>query len=440
MYSFKAAKIGFKIPAFLIKHCRHASSVKTAAEFQTVLAESIHLPSPVFDLDYFCDPANRLEIQDNVRKRKCRGDIDRVLAINDQLNKLSVDHESYKHLKENLIREISKLPNKLHHCIKDLDEPEILRYTGLKRQFNFKPKEFSDISKQLRIVRSDHLSNFTDHRSYFFMDQLAEMESALVKFSLKNLLSKNFQLISVPDILNKHLIESCGMETEGDRTQVYELDMNLYGKNLCLSGTSEIAIAGFLMNKTFSPDELPLRLTATSRCYRAETSRTSGERGIYRVHQFTKVEMFGVSLPEKSEELLEEFRDIEESMFESLGLHFQTLDMPPCELGNQASRKYDVEAWMPGRNMFGEISSCSNCTDYQSRRLNIKSGNIFVHTLNGTACAVPRLLIALLETHQNKNLTINIPQVLQQHMGGETIISLSNVPKMKLYTHSAHKR
>lgn len=146
--------------------------------------------------------------------------------------------------------------------------------------------------------------------------------------------------------------------------------------------------------------------------------------------------MFGVSLPEKSEELFEEFREIEESMFSSLGLCLQTLDMPPGELGNQASRKYDVEAWMPGKKAFGEVSSCSNCTDYQSRRLNIKSGNKFVHTINGTACAIPRLLIAIVETHQNKDQTVNIPSVLQQYMGGETLIKLSNVPKMKLYVSS----
>lgn len=144
--------------------------------------------------------------------------------------------------------------------------------------------------------------------------------------------------------------------------------------------------------------------------------------------------MFGVSLPEKSDEFLEEFREIEETLFGELGLHLQTLDMPPGDLGDQASRKYDIEGWMPGRKIFGELSSCSNCTDYQSRRLNIRVENQFTHTLNGTACAIPRLLIAIIENNQNKNGTVNIPDVLQPYMGNESLIVFNKtVPKLKPY-------
>lgn len=143
--------------------------------------------------------------------------------------------------------------------------------------------------------------------------------------------------------------------------------------------------------------------------------------------------MFGLSLPEKSDELLEEFCAFEEEQFSSLGLYLQVLDMPLHELGAQAYRKYDIEAWLPGKNIWGEISSCSNCTDYQSRRLNIKCNGKHVHTVNGTACAVPRMAIALLETHQRKDGTINVPAPLQPFMKGQTVIDTkSNVPDMKL--------
>lgn len=137
-----------------------------------------------------------------------------------------------------------------------------------------------------------------------------------------------------------------------------------------------------------------------------------------RVHHFTKVEMFAVTKPEDSNKILEEFRDFEEDQFTSLGLHVQVLDMPLHELGAQAYQKYDIEAWMPGKEIWGEVSSCSNCTDFQSRRLSIKSGEQYLHTVNGTACAIPRIVIALFETHQQGNGSVAIPLVLQPYMRG----------------------
>ncbi|XP_054260108.1 serine--tRNA ligase, mitochondrial isoform X2 [Macrosteles quadrilineatus] len=187
-----------------------------------------------------------------------------------------------------------------------------------------------------------------------------------------------------------------------------------------------MALAAYLMNNEIHPSQLPLRLVAVSRCYRAETSSTSEERGIYRVHQFTKVEMFGVSEPEQSSELLDQFRDWQVNHFADLGLDLQVMDMPPHELGAQAYRKYDVEAWLPAKQIWAELSSCSDCTDYQSRRLNIRSNGRFVHTVNGTACAVPRLLIALFEQHQQRDGSVLIPPSLQTYMGGATHISKDN--------------
>uniref|UniRef100_A0AAR5P754 serine--tRNA ligase n=1 Tax=Dendroctonus ponderosae TaxID=77166 RepID=A0AAR5P754_DENPD len=221
------------------------------------------------------------------------------------------------------------------------------------------------------------------------------------------------------------------MNTKGERTQVYTLDPNLHGPDLCLSGTSEIALAGYLTNRVFDPQELPLRLCAVSRCYRAETSSTADERGIFRVHEFTKVEMFIAALPDQSDVILENLRTHQEQFFGSLGIHFQVLDMPPHDLGAPAYRKYDIEAWMPGRNLYGEISSCSNCTDFQARRLNIRYRKAdgfteFVHTLNGTACAIPRLLIALTETFQQSKGTILIPEVLQPFMHNERFININS--------------
>lgn len=147
--------------------------------------------------------------------------------------------------------------------------------------------------------------------------------------------------------------------------------------------------------------------------------------------------MFAVTKPEESDEVLESFRDFQEQHFSSLGIHLQTLDMPPHELGAPAYRKYDLEAWLPGRKIYGEVSSCSNCTDYQSRRLNIKyamdNGELrHVHTVNGTACAIPRMLIALLETHQNEGGTVKIPDALKPFVRFDEITKQKCIPELKL--------
>lgn len=214
---------------------------------------------------------------------------------------------------------------------------------------------------------------------------------------------------------------------------MYTLDPTLHNSDLCLSGTAEMALAGYLSGKNLSKDSFPLKLAAISRCYRAETSNLHEERGLYRVHEFTKVEMFIACQPDDSDKLLEDLREEQENFFEKLGLCFKVLDMPPHELGAQAYRKYDMEAWMEGRAMWGEVSSCSNCLDYQARRLDIKSGDEFVHTLNGTACAIPRLLIAIVENGQSVKGTIALPEVLWGYMKGKKGIGKQKkMPDLKL--------
>lgn len=238
--------------------------------------------------------------------------------------------------------------------------------------------------------------------------------------------------MSVPDILPAEVIKSCGMTTDGERNQVYRI----LPSELCLSGTSEMALAGYFAGSNLKH---PTKVTAVSRCFRAETSGLQEEKGIYRVHQFTKVEMFSVCRPSESEAILEEFKDIEINLFKNIGIHFQLLDMPPCELGAPAYRKFDIESWMPGRKMWGEISSCSNCTDYQARRLNIKIGDEFAHTVNGTACAIPRMLIAITETFQKEDGSIEIPKVLQKYMKHDKIIRRKIIPELKLVKSIASK-
>ncbi|KAG5896148.1 hypothetical protein JTB14_015851 [Gonioctena quinquepunctata] len=346
------------------------------------------------NVDYICNPKNIQTIQENISRRKGVGNIRLVNELSQKLNQMK--------------------PNSIWRAT-----------PATKTNQRYEAVHFST----QRIPRDNKKTE---------PGELVELEHALLNYFLKKLLQNGFELISVPDILPREVIESCGMNTRGERNQVYTIDSKLHEPDLCLSGTSEMALAYFLAGKTLIEEDLPKKLAAVSRCYRAETSSTAEEKGIFRVHEFTKVEMFVVTTPETSDAALEEIRSLQEEHFKPLGLHFQVLDMPPHELGAQAYRKYDMEAWMPGRKIYGEISSCSNCTDYQSRRLGIKyrtktNTTEFVHTLNGTACAIPRLLIALTETGQDEKGFVHLPEVLHEYMGNKTVIGRQKkIPELRL--------
>lgn len=385
------------------------------------------LPEPEYNIDFLCNPANRDVIFNNIKRRKGVGDIDKVLKYSGNPEK-----------RELFLQELSKIPNCTHPMVIEYDDkPRLLKECGRKPEFDFEPQEFAELATNLKAIRTDKLGPITGQRSYMLLGDLAELEEVLIQYTVKKLLKHGFKLLSVPDIIPTEIIERCGLIVDDGRTLVYNLE-SYYGDSYSLSGTAEMSLAGKLMNVTLSYDMLPMKLAAVSRCYRAEGSGTLDERGIYRVHQFTKVEMFVCSEPNQSEEVFQDLQNIQEEFFSSLGLHFQIMDMPPLDLGSPAYRKCDMEGWMPGRKLYGELSSCSNCTDYQSRRLNIKyrtkDGNTkHVHTLNGTACAIPRMLIALCETYQTRHHRITVPNELIPLMGGKTLIKKQPIADMRTY-------
>ncbi|XP_036146272.1 serine--tRNA ligase, mitochondrial isoform X2 [Monomorium pharaonis] len=385
------------------------------------------LPEPEYNTNFLCNPANRDIIFNNIKRRKGVGDIDKVLEYSNNPEK-----------QELFLQELSKIPNCTHPAVVEYgNEPRLLKECGRKPEFVFEPKEFGELASNLKAIRTNTLGPITGQRSYILLGDLAELEEALIQYSLKRLMEHGFKLLTVPDIILTKIIEKCGLIVDDGRTLVYNLNP-YYGGNYSLSGTAEMSLASKLMNTVLSYDMLPMKLAAVSRCYRAEGSGTLDERGIYRVHQFTKVEMFVCSEPNQSEEVFQDLQKIQEELFSSLGLHFRIMDMPSIDLGSPAYRKCDMEGWMPGRKLYGELSSCSNCTDYQSRRLNIrykmKDGNItHVHTLNGTACAIPRMLIALCETYQTKHHRIAVPIELIPLMKGKTLIKKQSIADMRPY-------
>ncbi|XP_063477260.1 serine--tRNA ligase, mitochondrial isoform X4 [Symphalangus syndactylus] len=313
-------------------------------------------------------------------------------------------------LEEQFYLQALKLPNQTHPDVPVGDESQarVLHVVGDKPVFSFQPRGHLEIGEKLDIIRQKRLSHVSGHRSYYLRGAGALLQHGLVNFTFNKLLRQGFTPMTVPDLLRGAVFEGCGMTPNANPSQIYNIDPARF-KDLNLAGTAEVGLAGYFMDHTVAFRDLPVRMVCSSTCYRAETNTGQEPRGLYRVHHFTKVEMFGVTGPglEESSQLLEEFLSLQMEILTELGLHFRVLDMPTQELGLPAYRKFDIEAWMPGRGRFGEVTSASNCTDFQSRRLHImfqtEAGELqFAHTVNATACAVPRLLIALLESNQQK--------------------------------------
>ncbi|CAG0916117.1 unnamed protein product [Notodromas monacha] len=324
------------------------------------------------------------------------------------------------------------LPNDLHSSLDvTCKEPRLVNAVGVQKEFNFRPETCERLGSALDGFLSENLTLLTGPRSYAFKSQFADLESALVRRSVKELRERGFRFVSVPDVIPQRVVTGCGFPVEGERTQVFFVNAKDEDeKRLCLSGTGEMGIASLLENKIVKGSELPLKFATVSRCYRAEVSDLKQEKGLYRVHQFTKVEMFCVG--RNSDELLEYILQVQKELFTPLDLHFKVLDMPACDLGTPASRKFDIEAWMPGRRRYGEISSCSSCSNYQSSRLNItdETGEL-VETANGTACAVPRVMIALCETHQTQEGSVRVPDALVPYMPGGATETLLEKPALR---------
>ncbi|KAM9633010.1 serine--tRNA ligase, mitochondrial [Trichechus inunguis] len=353
--------------------------------------------------------------------------------IRKQLNSL---YPKEAQLKEQFYLRALRLPNQTHPDVPAGDESQarVLHVVGDKPAFSFQPRGHLEIGEKLDIIRQKRLSHVSGHRSYYLRGAGALLQHGLVNFTLNKLVQRGFIPMTVPDLLRGAVFEGCGMTPNANPSQIYNIDPSRF-EDLNLAGTAEVGLAGYFMDHTVAFRDLPVRMVCSSTCYRAETDTGKEPWGLYRVHHFTKVEMFGVTGPglEQSTQLLEEFLSLQMEILKELGLHFRVLDMPTQELGLPAYRKFDIEAWMPGRGRFGEVTSASNCTDFQSRRLHIlfhtDDGELrFAHTVNATACAVPRLLIALLESYQQKDGSVLVPPALQPYLSTDRITAPAHVP------------
>ncbi len=327
-------------------------------------------------------------------------------------------------VEESLAREAARIPNMAHPQAprgkEDKDNLEVKR-VGEPTKFDFQPKDHVQLGQDLDLIDFDTATRVSGTKFYYLKNEAVLLEMALVRYALDILISKGFTIFQTPDIAKTEILEGIGFNPRGAESNVYTVE----GEGSCLIGTAEITLGGYYSGSILDRSALPLRLAGVSHCFRREAGAAGQfSKGLYRVHQFTKVEMFAYTLPEASDSMHEELRGIEEEIFSGLGIPFRVVDTCTGDLGAPAYRKWDLEAWMPGRNggEWGEVTSTSNCTDYQARRLNIKykdedGKNKYVHMLNGTAIACSRGLIAVMENFQRADGSISIPPALRPYCG-----------------------
>jgi seryl-tRNA synthetase len=328
-----------------------------------------------------------------------------------------------------LREELLKIPNMTHPDApigKDETENVEIRRAGDVPGFGFEPKDHVELGESLGIIDFEAGTKVAGSKFYFLRGDAVLLELGLVRYALDLLMERGYEPAITPDLARDEALIGTGFIPRGPETQIYSVE----DSDLSLVATAEITLAGSLAGGILNEEELPVRLAGLSHCFRTEAgSHGRASRGLYRVHQFTKVEMFAFTTPEQSEEMHEEMVGIEEEIFQGLGLPYRVVDICTGDLGGAAYRKYDLEAWMPGRNAYGEVTSTSNTTDYQARRLAIRYRRDggrpqFLHTLNGTAIAVSRTLIPLLENYQQEDGSVLIPEALVPYVGKKELTPL----------------
>jgi seryl-tRNA synthetase len=362
------------------------------------------------------DPAER-----EARKEEGRRLREQVTAAADQL-KLATDEA------DAVLRSIPNLTHPEAPIGGEDAAREVKRGKTPLPKFSFKPLDHVALAEKLNLIDFDGGAKVTGHGFYFLKNDAVLLELALQQYAIDKLIREGFTPTITPDLARNEILSGIGFIPRGPETQIYSVD----GTDLSLVATAEITLGGLLSDTILEAEQLPIKMCGISHCYRTEAgAHGRATRGLYRVHQFTKVEMFAFTQPEDSDKTLDDFCRLECEIFDGLGIPFRVIDTASGDLGGQAYRKFDLEAWMPGRGEngeFGEVTSTSNCTDYQARRLGIRfkhkgeKGTHFTHTLNGTAVAISRGIIAILENYQQPDGSVIVPEVLRKWMGKDCIV------------------
>ncbi len=360
------------------------------------------------------------EAEREARKAEGRALRERTAAAQLELDHLTAEADAI----------LKSIPNLSHpdapQGADDQANLEIRRGQHQPRKFDFQPLDHVTLAERLGLLDLEAGAKVAGHGFYFLKNEAVLLELALQRYALDLLMREGFSPTITPDLARNEILQGTGYIPRGPETQIY----SIADSDLSLVATAEITLGGLLSGEILDAGSLPIKLCGISHCYRTEAGahgRTS--RGLYRVHQFTKVEMFAFTLPDQSDAMLDYFCELEGRIFDGLGIPYRVVDTATGDLGGPAYRKFDLEAWMPGRGEggeYGEVTSTSNCTDYQARRLAIRyrtgeKGTALVHTLNGTAVAISRALIAILENYQQADGSVVVPDALVPWVGKDRI-------------------
>lgn len=354
-------------------------------------------------------------------------------ALRDKDKALATAAEQAMHLRDHAW---ARIPNLTHPQVPTGhtdDDHAVLRTWGDRRDFaseGFEARDHLAIAESLDLIDFAAGAKVAGNKFYYLKREAVMLDLALQHYALGVAAKHGFTLHTTPDLARSSILEGLGFNPRGESTQVY----SVADSDLCLVGTAEITLGGMLADTVAEPESLPKFVAGLSHCFRTEAGAAGQEsKGLYRVHQFTKVELFVFTVGdlEVSEAMHTKLLAIEEEIFQGLGLPYRVLDIASGDLGGPAYRKYDIEVWMPGRGTWGEVTSTSNCTDYQARRLKIrhrtvgpdgkKGKNRHCHMLNGTAIANSRAIVAILEQYQQADGSVLVPEVLRPLVGCDRI-------------------
>lgn len=367
---------------------------------------------------------NELSLEIN-KLKKAGKDISAKLkeakALLSKIGKLErATEKAYLKVKEILARLPNIMLSDVPDGLSEDDNVEIKRW-GKKKRFSFKPLSHVDLLERLGVADIPRAAKVAGSRFYYLKNQLVLLDMALQRFALDFLAKKGFTFLLTPFMLRRHFYE--GVTDLADfENQLYKIE----GEDLFLIATSEHTLAAYHANELIDGEKLPLRYAGLSSCFRREAGAHGKDtKGIFRVHQFNKVEQFVFCKPEQSSDIHEELLDNAEKLLQALEIPYRVVIICSGQLGDVAAKKYDIEAWMPAQKRYRELISCSNCTDYQARGLNIKyienGKRNYVHTLNSTAIATQRTIVAILENNQRADGSVKIPNVLRKYVGFDRI-------------------
>jgi len=369
---------------------------------------------------------NQISVEISKKKKSnedASGLIEQMQSLSEQLQKLE---ETQIKAEESYTKLSLTLPNLIHESVptgKDETANKEIKKWGTIPAFDFKIRDHIDLTQSLDLVDLERAAKVSGARFYYLKNQLVKLNQSLIQFALDFLTEKNYTPIQTPYMINRNSMEGAVIANDFEDV-IYKID----GEDLYLIGTSEHAVASMYTDEIIEGKTLPLRYAGVSSCFRKEAgAHGRDQKGIFRVHQFEKVEQFVFSRPEESWNEHEKMLANVEEFYQKMELPYRVMLLSSGDMGKVSAKTYDLEAWMAGQNNYREIISCSNCLDFQARRLKIRFRDKtneqpqYLHTLNSTLVATTRTMVAILENFQTKDGHISIPKVLQKYVGTSTI-------------------